>query len=185
MIRFFSSILIGLGLGYLAQRSRMCFIGGIRDYILVKDKILLRGFISFFIITWFIYSILFFAGVLKSEVYYYNNEINNDIYTNSEYQTNLDSTPQNQQNRKDFFDNIIKKIFIFPPKFNLLSLFFLIAGFFIGILSVLANGCPLRQHILAAQGNIDSFAYLFGFYIAVINYDFFISKLVYLLFDYI
>ena len=183
MIRFFSSILIGLGLGYLAQRSRMCFVGGIRDYILVKDKTLLRGFISFCITTWIIYSILFFTGILKP--YYYTDKINNDIYTSSEYQEGSVSSTQDQQIQKEFFDNILKRIFIFPPKFNLLSLFFLIAGFAVGILSVFANGCPLRQHILASQGNIDSLAYLLGFYIAVINYDFFVSKLVYLLFNYI
>ena len=32
-----ATLMIGLILGYLGQRSRMCFIGGIRDFILVRD----------------------------------------------------------------------------------------------------------------------------------------------------
>jgi hypothetical protein len=29
--------------------------------------------------------------------------------------------------------------------------------------SILANGCPFRQHVLAAQGTGDSMVYLAGF----------------------
>lgn len=38
----------GLLVGFLAQRSRLCFSGGIRDFILVKDSTLLLGFIGVF-----------------------------------------------------------------------------------------------------------------------------------------
>jgi hypothetical protein len=185
MIRFFSSILIGLGLGYLAQRSRMCFVGGIRDYILVKDKALLRGFIAFFITTWLIYSVLFFSGILKPVIFSDSSGTNNNILTSSEYQCNSEISSGDKEIPKIIFNDLIKKIFIIPPKINLLSLVLLVAGFTVGILSVLANGCPMRQHILASQGNMDSVAYLFGFYIAVIIYDLFTSKLIYLIFNYI
>jgi uncharacterized membrane protein YedE/YeeE len=36
-------------------------------------------------------------------------------------------------------------------------------GFGVGFLSTLANGCPFRQHVLAAQGIRSSMAYLAGF----------------------
>ncbi|MEN6391993.1 MAG: YedE family putative selenium transporter [Syntrophomonas sp.] len=39
----------GLLVGFLAQRSRLCFSGGIRDLILVKDSTLLLGFIGVFV----------------------------------------------------------------------------------------------------------------------------------------
>ncbi len=39
----------GLIVGFLAQRSRLCFSGGIRDMILIKDNTLLLGFIGVFI----------------------------------------------------------------------------------------------------------------------------------------
>ena len=36
-----ATLVIGVILGYLGQRSRMCFVGGIRDFILVRDVSLL------------------------------------------------------------------------------------------------------------------------------------------------
>ena len=40
---------IGIAIGFLAQRSRMCFVGGWRDLFLVRDTYLFRGIIAFFI----------------------------------------------------------------------------------------------------------------------------------------
>ena len=47
-----ATLLIGLVIGYLAQRSRMCFIGGIRDFILVRDTELLKGLVAFGLTAW-------------------------------------------------------------------------------------------------------------------------------------
>lgn len=43
------SLAAGLIVGFLAQRSRLCFSGGIRDMILIKDNTLILGFIGVFI----------------------------------------------------------------------------------------------------------------------------------------
>ncbi|HDD35619.1 MAG TPA: transporter, partial [Candidatus Desulfofervidus auxilii] len=43
------SLFLGFLLGYLGQRARLCFIGGMRDYILVKDTYLIKGLFGFFI----------------------------------------------------------------------------------------------------------------------------------------
>ena len=43
MIVTFSSLGLGLIVGYLGQRSRMCSIGGLRDFVLVRDTGLLKG----------------------------------------------------------------------------------------------------------------------------------------------
>jgi len=40
---------IGIAVGFLAQRSRMCFVGGWRDLFLVGDTYLFKGIIAFFI----------------------------------------------------------------------------------------------------------------------------------------
>lgn len=37
------SLLFGLVIGYLGQRSRMCYIAGYRDYVLVRDTLFLKG----------------------------------------------------------------------------------------------------------------------------------------------
>jgi hypothetical protein len=39
----------GIIVGFLAQRSRLCLSGGIRDFMLIKDNTLLLGFIGIFI----------------------------------------------------------------------------------------------------------------------------------------
>ncbi len=43
------SLLAGLLVGFLAQRTRLCLSGGIRDFILIRDNYLLIGFIGIFI----------------------------------------------------------------------------------------------------------------------------------------
>ncbi len=57
------TLVLGIVLGYLAQRSRMCFIGGLRDFLLVGDTALLKGMIAFLVTAWFAYSL---AGDCRS-----------------------------------------------------------------------------------------------------------------------
>ena len=44
-----ASLVIGLAVGFLAQRTRMCFVGGWRDLFLIKDGYLFSGIATFFI----------------------------------------------------------------------------------------------------------------------------------------
>jgi YedE family putative selenium metabolism protein len=43
------AVVVGLFVGFLAQRTRMCFVGAWRDVFLVKDTYLLSGVAAFFI----------------------------------------------------------------------------------------------------------------------------------------
>jgi len=43
------ALAVGLGVGFLAQRTRMCFVGGWRDLFLVKDFYLFSAIAAFFI----------------------------------------------------------------------------------------------------------------------------------------
>ncbi|SHH15318.1 hypothetical protein SAMN02745221_01806 [Thermosyntropha lipolytica DSM 11003] len=43
------SLVAGLVVGFLAQRTRLCLSGGIRDFILIRDNYLLLGFLGIFI----------------------------------------------------------------------------------------------------------------------------------------
>ncbi|WP_313347005.1 YedE family putative selenium transporter [Sedimentibacter sp.] len=45
------SLIAGLVVGGIAQKTRMCMVGGIRDMILFKDSHLLLGFISIFVFS--------------------------------------------------------------------------------------------------------------------------------------
>ena len=44
-----ASLLLGLIIGYLGQRSRLCFIAGYRDFFMARDTTLLKGVLGAFI----------------------------------------------------------------------------------------------------------------------------------------
>ena len=114
-----ATLIVGVVIGYLGQRSRMCFIGGIRDFILVRDWYLLKGLIAFGLTAWIAFPLarLLGAGVVGPF-----------------------STP------------------------DVLAIgLTVLGGFGVGYFSTLANGCPLRQHVMAAQGVRSSVTYLAGF----------------------
>lgn len=115
-----ASLLVGVALGYLGQRSRMCFVGGIRDFMLVRDTALLKGLAAFALTAWVAFPL---AAVVTG------------------------SAPGG----RDLAD-------------ALTLLLTIAGGFGVGYVSTLANGCPLRQHVLAAQGVTSSLSYLAGFF---------------------
>ncbi len=43
MIAALATLVLGFGIGYLGQRSRLCFISGYRDFFLTRDSTLLKG----------------------------------------------------------------------------------------------------------------------------------------------
>src|SRR5213593_1752242 len=116
-----ATLTIGLALGYLGQRSRMCFIGGIRDFILVRDTYLLSGLIAFGVAAWLAFPVI---GLV------------------------VGARPGPALGFSDAITVVLT----------------MVGGFGVGFLSTLANGCPFRQHVLAAQGVKSSIAYLVGFF---------------------
>jgi uncharacterized membrane protein YedE/YeeE len=53
-----TSLCVGVIVGYLGQRSRMCTIGGLRDYILVRDTDLLKGVLALLVASWVVFGAL-------------------------------------------------------------------------------------------------------------------------------
>jgi hypothetical protein len=58
MIVSLSSLAVGLIVGYLGQRSRMCTIGGLRDFVLVRDTGLLKGVGALLLAAWVVFGAL-------------------------------------------------------------------------------------------------------------------------------
>lgn len=114
-----ATLVIGIILGYLGQRSRMCFVGAIRDFILVRDTYLLKGLIAFGLTAWLAFPLFGLVG------------------------------------------GRLPGPFGVPDAVTVALT--VLGGFGVGYLSTLANGCPFRQHVLAAQGVISSMTYLAGF----------------------
>jgi uncharacterized membrane protein YedE/YeeE len=47
----------------------------------------------------------------------------------------------------------------------------------VGYVSVLADGCPFRQHVLAGQGTMSSMVYLGGFFSGAITFHVWVAPL--------
>lgn len=115
----FIALIAGLIVGALAQRTRLCMVGGIRDLILFKDWYLLSGFLAILVAA-LIGNIAF--GFFKP----------------------------------GFVDQVVAHN---DWLWNFLGMTLA------GLGSVLLGGCPLRQLILAGEGNIDSVMAVLGMFV--------------------
>ena len=109
------SLLIGLAIGAIAQKTRMCFAGGWRDIFLVRDFYLFSGIAAFF------------AGALVTN------------YVSGSFATGLYHWG---------FEN--QPIAHSDHVWNFLSMVL------VGLSATLLGGCPLRQTILASEGDTDA-----------------------------
>lgn len=112
----FPALIAGLIIGALAQRTRLCMVGGIRDLILFKDWYLISGFLA----------ILVAAMVGNIVIGKFTPGFANQPVAHAD------------------------------GLWNFLGM--ALAGWG----SVLLGGCPLRQLILSAEGNIDSVITVIG-----------------------
>lgn len=128
------TIIFGGLVGYLAQRSGFCSIGGIRDYFLFKHTRLLKGYIALiigafagFLIFWLITPAAFehFPWVLTSGL------------------SPVPGAPAGLQN----------------AAYIILAV---IGGLGVGIIGVLLGGCPLRQLTMTSEGNLKALFFVIG-----------------------
>lgn len=110
------SLAAGIIVGALAQRTRLCMVGGIRDFVLFREKKLLIGFVA--ILGSALICNLILTGVTDGT--YFNLALTGQPVAHTD------------------------------ALWNFLGM--LLAGF----ACVLLGGCPLRQLILAGEGNTDS-----------------------------
>jgi YedE family putative selenium metabolism protein len=116
------SLAAGLIVGALAQRTRLCMVGGIRDIVLFKEFKLILGFVAIFAST------LVFNLILTG-------------VTDGTYFT------------LGFADQPIAHT---DGLWNALGMYLT------GFACVLLGGCPLRQLVLAGEGNTDSAVTVLG-----------------------
>ena len=111
-----AALLAGLVVGGLAQRSRICTAGAIRDMFLIGDNHLLNGVVMIFLLA--------LAGNLVLG------------------QFNLGFVDQPVAHN-EFIWNFLGMVIV-------------------GITAVMLGGCPLRQTILASEGDMDAGLVVFG-----------------------
>jgi uncharacterized membrane protein YedE/YeeE len=133
VIAAIATLVAGIVLGYLGQRSRMCFVGGIRDFMLVRDGYLLRGLVAFGLTAWIAFPLMAAVG----------------------------GAGVGPVGRPDVMTIILTAI----------------GAFVVGYVSTLANGCPFRQHVLAAQGVVSSATYVAGFFAGAVMFHAWIAPL--------
>lgn len=110
------ALVAGLIVGALAQRTRFCMVGGIRDFILFKESTLMIGFITVIVVAL----------------------IGNIITGN------------------------FNPGFALQPVAHTDGLWNFLGMTLLGFGCVLLGGCPLRQFILAGEGNTDSAITILG-----------------------
>ena len=115
-------LIAGLIVGAIAQRTRLCMVGGIRDVVLFRETKLLLGFASIFV------SALVCNLILTAA-------------TEGTYFT---------------------AGFAGQPVAHTDGLWNLLGMLLVGFACVLLGGCPLRQLILAGEGNSDSAVAVLG-----------------------
>ncbi|MDD3270002.1 MAG: YedE family putative selenium transporter [Syntrophomonadaceae bacterium] len=110
------ALVVGLIIGMLAQKTRMCFVGGWRDLFLVKDSYLFSGIAAFFV------------GALVV----------------------------------NFLTGAVNIGFEGQPVAHTNQLWSFMGMVLCGLGCTLLGGCPLRQTILAAEGDTDASVTILG-----------------------
>jgi YedE family putative selenium metabolism protein len=109
------SLLAGVVIGFIAQKTRMCFAGGWRDIFLVRNFYLASGIIAFFV------------GALVTNYLTGN-------FASGFYHWGFENQPiAHNDHLWNFFSLTL-----------------------VGLAATLLGGCPLRQMVLASEGDTDA-----------------------------
>ncbi len=130
-----STLLFGVFIGYLGQRSGSCFVSGTRDLYFIRNSYLFKGILGAL------------AGAFGGFVIF--NGLGIDYPATYHFLILLDR----------------------PGLFSPLTVIFAaIGGLGLGLFSVLAEGCPFRNHVRASEGRGDALFYILGFYVGIIYF---------------
>jgi uncharacterized membrane protein YedE/YeeE len=137
MIGAVATLIVGLLIGYMGQRSTFCTISGVRDLVLRRNSYRFRGLIGIII-----------GGAIGFTVFKF--AMGNIQFLGTKVADNIPN---------------------FPLGMDIVSSGLLIAsiigGLGFGFWSVMAEGCPFRQHVMAAEGRVGAMFYLLGFYAGI------------------
>ncbi len=146
------TLALGFLIGYLAQRSGFCSIGGMRDLMMFKHTRLFFGYLAL-IGGGFLGYFLFWAIIPSA-------------FPNF-YWLGTQSDP-------------LQPIPGAPPGLEVISYVILaiIGGFGMGFIGVLLGGCPLRQIVMGTEGNLRSLFYVLGLAVGAIIFHAWVINLV-------
>ena len=125
----FVALLAGLVVGAIAQRTRLCMVGGLRDVVLFKDWTLVCGFIAIIVVCAI------------------GNMVTGSFHLG--FTQGLNAAGE----------------VVAQPVAHTEHLWNFLGMTVVGLGSVLLGGCPLRQLILAGEGNTDSAVAVLGMFV--------------------
>ncbi|MBW9221393.1 YeeE/YedE family protein [Methanothermococcus sp. SCGC AD-155-M21] len=146
------TFIFGALIGYLGQRGALCFVGGMRDFYLIRDTWLIKGLLGFLggsLIGFIIFSTLgmipFYPWILVK---------------------GLTAILGDAAGSAGFMAHFLVTI---------------IGGIGVGFLAIIQGGCPFRNFVMAAEGNKSAMAYAFGLIIGAILFHLYILPFVQML----
>lgn len=141
------TLFLGLLIGWFGQRSGFCSIGGFRDFFMFRHTRLLFGFLALIVGAFIGYLIfkLIFPTAFEGFFWLMN--------------TGLMPVPGAPAN-------------LTVTAYIVLAI---IGGVALGLIGVLLGGCPLRQLVMTAEGNIRSLWFVIGMCIGSVVYTAWIS----------
>lgn len=153
------TLIIGFIIGYLAQRSKFCTIGGIRNFYLARDMYLLKGVLVLVATASIGYLFTHAAGGPAMDFPAFTTGFTGTFDTI--YSSCINPAGQGHES----------------PVMGVVLLT-LTGGLGVGLFSVMADGCPLRHHVRASEGDSGSLAYVAGFYLAALLFGLLVQPVI-------
>jgi uncharacterized membrane protein YedE/YeeE len=129
------TLVSGAIIGYLAQRTGFCAVGGFRDYIMFRHTRLLNGFIAMLVSAFVAYGI--FHAISQGAFEHFPWAMTSNVLSP------IPGAPAD----------------LSSAAYIILAL---IGGFGMGVIGVYLGGCPLRQFVMTTEGNLKSLWFIIG-----------------------
>lgn len=130
-----ATLILGLVIGWLCQRSGFCSIGGIRDYILFHQTRLLKGYAALIISAFGFY--LLFSLIVPTAIPKFL-----WCLQDGQLLTAIGGAP--------------------AVSAAGVIILMIIGGIAVGLIGTLLGGCPLRQLVMTSEGNLKSLVFVIG-----------------------
>lgn len=164
-----ATILLGFIMGYLGQRARLCFIGGIRDYYLIRDTYLIKGLFTFLVCAFAGFMLFqFISPALKTFPWFLDGGA---VFAKKWAATGVTANPSPLLPAPG--DPIT-----WSGKAGAHIILAILGGFGLGFFCTMAGGCPFRQHVMAAEGSKSALVYLVGFALGAIVFHRFVAPFI-------
>jgi uncharacterized membrane protein YedE/YeeE len=144
------TLIFGVFIGYLGQRSGFCSVGGFRDFFLFRQTRLLNGYLALTGGAFLGY--LVFHAVTPAAFEHFVWAGTSGLFSP------VPGAPAG----------------LTGGAYILLAV---LGGFAVGIIGVLLGGCPLRQLVMTSEGNLKALWFVIGMCIGAVVFSMYVSGL--------